>query len=110
MKMNSFCSNLFFPDLSAADAFALGPPFFHFMLDILTQTAVLIPGDNIIYSQVEKAILLTDGVLKIRNLTMDVNGTGQVTNQDELDIALDDDEYATLDIGGEYTGVSIVEG
>ncbi len=53
------------------------------------------PGNDIIYSQFEKSILMTNGVLRVRTLTIEVEGES-ASNTTEYDIPIADDSYPTI--------------
>lgn len=56
----------------------------------------LIPGENVIYSQIEKIILNVDGVLKESDLRLNIDGGTWVTRETENDISISDNEYVSL--------------
>lgn len=68
------------------------------------------PGDDIFYSQIERVILNTDGVEKDRGLKICLNTGAWYDNTTEADLQISENEYAVLDIDGEVTTVTIIEG
>ena len=75
-----------------------------------TYLDTLIPGDNVIYSQIEKHILLTNGVYKIREMSINLDDESATDNTTELDLPIEDNEYAVLDDAGAYNGIVFTEG
>ena len=78
--------------------------------DVDTYLKSLHPGDDVLYSQIEKVILNIVGLKKERLLEINHNGGTWVTRLLETDIHIDDSEYVVLDTGGLYGSVSIIEG
>jgi len=68
------------------------------------------PGDDIVFSKVEKAILNTNGVRKIINMKLGIDNAAWVTRAEDIDIAISSDEYPVLDLDGIYKGVAFEEG
>lgn len=69
--------------------------------------ASLEPGDDIVYSQIEKIVLTTPGVYRFRNMTLQLtrgSDTVESSDDNEIDIVIYDDEYA------EMTYVTLTEG
>jgi len=61
--------------------------------------STLNPGDDIVYSQIEKTILMTDGVWKVKGLKITVTigaTTYESLDTDEVDIVIDEGEYIKL--------------
>jgi hypothetical protein len=69
------------------------------------------PGDNIIFSQVERAIYNTPGILFTRRLKLKVNDGEWIDWKEEDNIGLDIREYPTLDSRNvpKYDGFSLME-
>jgi uncharacterized phage protein gp47/JayE len=72
--------------------------------------ATLHPGDDIIYSQIERIILNTNGVKRDRGLKINANAGTWVDNTMEIDLPIGENEYVELDETEEYDGVTIIEG
>jgi len=72
--------------------------------------STLKPGEDVIYSQIEKQMLNTIGVSKVRQLQININGGTWSSNLNEFDIPVGSNEYVRLDTGGTYSGVTILEG
>lgn len=66
----------------------------------------LAPGDNVVFSMVEKAILNTPGVIKILDCTVQRNTDTPITKAEEYDIKIGQDEIAVLG----SPGTTFVEG
>ena len=64
--------------------------------NLITYLSTLNPGDDIIYSQIEKVILLTDGIYKVRDLSITVNNVESASNN-EVDILINEGEYVSLE-------------
>jgi len=68
------------------------------------------PGENVIFSQIEYAMLGVSGVQKVRNVTIQRNGETPITNAEENDILIGEMEIAELDTGNHGPGTSFVQG
>jgi uncharacterized phage protein gp47/JayE len=68
------------------------------------------PGDDLIYSQIEKTIMNTAGVYKVTNTQIKINGGTWVTNNEQSNIKIARDEYTLLDTLTYYDGVQVVQG
>ncbi len=88
-------------DMSIEDNFVFADVTTAVRTAISTYLGLLHPGDDIVYSQIEKAMLLTSGVYRVRNLTINLEYAGSVSgpsvdNTTEIDLLVDDDEYVVL--------------
>jgi uncharacterized phage protein gp47/JayE len=68
------------------------------------------PGDNVVFSQVEYAIMHTTGVIKLLNCTVERNADGPITKALELDVLIGDLEIAELDTGIYGPGTNFTQG
>lgn len=68
------------------------------------------PGENVVFSRIEKEILNTAGVQKILNCTIQRNNETAITKSSEKDIIVYNDEIAELDNGVYGPGVNFVQG
>ena len=87
-------------DISVEDNYLFSDVISDVTVSVSNYLGLLHPGDDIIYSQIEKAILLTNGIYRVRQLTIQLNyGTGAglpVDNTTEIDLIVGDDEYTVL--------------
>jgi uncharacterized phage protein gp47/JayE len=65
------------------------------------------PGDEIVYSQIEKIFLNENGLKKVTSLKIGINSS---TLQQNKDIYIEPNEYVGLDIYNSYQGISIIKG
>ena len=62
------------------------------------------PGDDVIYSQIEKIILQTDGVMKDKNLTITLADGTEANTTNESDLYIAKTEYTKLDYSNSTIG------
>lgn len=67
-------------------------------------------AESIYYTMVERAILNTDGVLKLKNMKMKLNDGDWIDRTTQDDIGLSEREYVDLDLSNLYDGISVYEG
>jgi len=70
--------------------------------NISNYLAGLHPGDDVIYSQVEKAILISAGIYRVRELEIEIDGE-TADNFTEYDLGVGDNNYVTLGTSLSFT-------
>jgi len=68
------------------------------------------PGDNVVFSQVEYAIMNTTGVLKLVDCTIQRNGDTAITKASEADVIVSQLEIAEMDSGTYGAGTDFTRG
>ena len=94
-------------ELSILDNYVFDDVKAEIMTNINTYLSLLEPGEDIVYSQVEKIVLITAGVYRFRNMTLVLTrGITTVTSTagDEVDLIIYDDEYTVM------TDITLTEG
>jgi len=91
-------------DISISDNYELDEVVSRIQTNITDHLNDLAPGDDIIYSQVEKVILTTEGVWRLRNMTINIvddeGGSPTIdidsTDDNEVDIGITDIQYVVI--------------
>jgi hypothetical protein len=94
-------------EISIDDNYVLSEVKADILVNINEYLDSLEPGTDIVYSQIEKVILNTAGVWRLRNMELELTrGSDTLTSTDinEIDIVIYDDEYVEL------TEVNLTEG
>jgi len=64
-------------------------------------------GEDVVYSQAEKAIMNTPGVKKLTNFQICINNGTWITRNEERDLAVSNHEYVVLDTSTLYQGAQL---